>query len=113
MKFLSAKRGEDASLPPDSRAPTVVPSENPSSVHIDNEKERVTSSGGSLPSTEEKVEVDKSLHAQDEPTATPQAEEPKEDEPEYPTGLPLLIIVVGLCLGVLLVALVSRERHKI
>jgi hypothetical protein len=44
------------------------------------------------------------------PEATTQGGEEKrsgEEETEYPTGLPLMIVVVGLCLAILLVALVS------
>ena len=35
-----------------------------------------------------------------------------EDDVVYPTGLPLLIITTGLCLAVLLVALVSSRCHS-
>lgn len=96
---LSPSGAEAGGHPVDSRAPTVVPSENPSTAHLETEKEKAPST-----SSQEKKELGSSSSAVEEPAKTP--EENKEDEPDYVTGLPLLIIIVGLCLAVLLVALV-------
>lgn len=104
---LSPSRGEAGALPVDSRAPTAVPSENPSTAYLENEKETAPSV-----SSQGKKEVNSSPRAVEEPAETPDSEENEEDEPEYPTGLPLLIIIVGLCLAVLLVALVRFQLSR-
>ncbi|KAK2768840.1 MFS sugar transporter [Arachnomyces sp. PD_36] len=98
---LSPPAGENSTLPVDSRAPTVVPSQNTSSAYLADEKERAVSSS----SQEEKKEQDTPPSAGGESKEISNAGENAEEVPEYPTGLPLAIIISGLCLAVLLVAL--------
>ncbi|EEP82982.1 conserved hypothetical protein [Uncinocarpus reesii 1704] len=83
---------------------TIVPSENPSFAVSQPEKEKAPMEGnGEASSTPRESE-----HPTTEETKDDQAngvESEDEAQPDYISGIPLLIIIVGLCLAVLLVAL--------
>lgn len=104
---LSPQGGENTSLPADSRAPTVVASENASIARLENEKQRAPSS-----SSQEKKELNSSPSAGDEPATTTVESEEVEYQPEFVTGFSLAIVMVGLCLAVLLVALVRLHSDS-
>ena len=100
LKSLFGKKpGEDPALEqPGSRDSTVVPSQ---AVSI---QEKPPASD--LVDTVENSSTDLDADAQ----ASGEQKGSDEDAVVYPTGLPLVIITVGLCLAVLLVALVSIFR---
>lgn len=102
---LSPPGGEAGSLPVDSHAPTAVPSENPSIAYLEDEK------GTPNVSSQDKNGLNSPPRTSEEPEKAPDSKGNEEDEPDYVTGLPLLIIIVGLCLAVLLVALVCPQLY--
>jgi hypothetical protein len=65
---------------------------------------------------EDAKSVDFTTSSSDDPTKIPEKkEETEEDDVEYPTGLPLAFMILGLCLAVFVVALgasPSSEREK-
>lgn len=108
--FLSPEK-EDRSADPASRATTLNSSEAPTVAQSDNEKtDEQTDPLEAVKST------DYSGHEQAVANHTTQSAKEEENgnidddddaNREYPTGLPLAIVTTGLCLSVLLVALVS------
>lgn len=86
-----------------SAAATAVPSKAGSTVEKSLEDVGHLSSRGS----EDTKGVDAQVQEDEEKTAEDsETKEDTEENMEYPTGVPLVVIIVGLCLAVLLVALV-------
>lgn len=104
-----AKRAGEPSKPSESVTTTVVPSENPSFTESHPEKNAVPPTMEQDPTqtrlSEKTADVVPSEKPAEAAAGTP--ENDFDETAEYVTGLPLMIIVVGLCLAVLLVALVS------
>jgi len=96
----------------ESHASTAVPSLIPSNHQAENEKNTRDDLGDSSQLSGLQKEVEAAAPEDVDPakpTATEKEDEKQREEEEivYPTGMPLMIVVVGLCLSVLLVALVS------
>ena len=119
--FSGKTIGPPAKEDPESPASTAAPSHVPSNHQMEskeaplgeNEKKALDDLGGSSKLSDDQRDVETVAVEDVEPTktgATTEKDEKKnneEEDVEYPTGLPLMIVVVGLCLAILLVALVS------
>ena len=110
----------DSESPDSTAIPSRVPSnrqtENKATALGENEEKALEDLGDSSQLSCDQKEIETAVVDNVEPTkpeAMMEKDEEKnkeEEDVEYPTGLPLMIVVVGLCLAILLVALVSSFR---
>lgn len=119
--FSGKTTGAPARDSHESRTSTAVPScvpsnhqsENEDAAPEESEKKTLNDLGDSSQLSSDQRE-DESTAAEvvesNKPELTENGEEKKNQEvdADYPTGLPLMIVVVGLCLAILLVALVGQ-----
>ncbi|KAI1906450.1 MFS sugar transporter [Ophidiomyces ophidiicola] len=105
MKSWASKFTKAQTAPsnaPESTTTTVVPSENESFAALQSEKAKMNANADPPPTEATEENAPEKFDTQ---VANTEEKDDEEEQPEYASGITLLIIVVGLCLAILLVAL--------